>query len=389
MDILIVGAGLSGAVLANKLAKENKKILIIEKRSHIGGNIFDLKAKNVLVHKYGPHIFHTSNKKVYDFMNQFWQLNDFKNVVGAKIKEEIIPIPFNFRGLDVFFPEKSNEIKLKLSDKYGFDERIKILDLLKDDDKDLVEVSNFIYKNIFENYTTKMWGVDPKEISEKVIARVPITSSYNEKYFNDIYEGIPKEGYTEAIKKMLDHPNITVRLDTNIKDLIKFKINQEGKRTIFFEKKELEVPFIFSGAIDELFDYVDGVLDYRSLDIKFFNINMEKFQSHAVINYPSHPKLTRITEYKHLNQQKNLENTVVSVEFPGQYDPNSEKFNIPFYPLQTFEANRKYSKYLKRSKMYSNMFLIGRLAKYKYINMDQAIEESLELVDEILAYGTK
>ncbi|WP_041362924.1 UDP-galactopyranose mutase [[Mycoplasma] mobile] len=389
MDILIAGAGLSGAVLANKLAKENKKVLIIEKRNHIGGNVFDLKTKGVLVHKYGPHIFHTSNKQVYDYMNQFWKLNNFQNIVAAKIKDEIVPIPFNYRGLDVFFPEKSEEIKEKLNKKYGFDKRIKILDLIKENDLELQKVADFIYKNVFENYTVKMWGLNPKEIDKKVTERVPIISSYNDKYFNDLFEGLPEEGYTNSIKKMLDHPNITVVLETNIKDLIKFKISSEGKKAIFFKEKELKVPFVFTGAIDELFDNVDGILDYRSLDIKFTNINQTKFQSNAVINYPAHFDITRITEYKHMTLQNDVTNTIISREYPGKYDPNSERFNVPFYPLQTEEANKKYLKYFERTKAYSNLFLVGRLAKYKYINMDQAIEEALEIFPQILSYESK
>lgn len=383
MKIKIIGAGLSGSVLARILAENDFDIEIIEKRKNIGGNVFDEKIDNITVHKYGPHIFHTSKKKVAEFMERFWTLNKFKNIVEGYVGDKLVPIPFNFKSIDICFPHKKEEIKNLLSENYKGKENITILEMFDNKDPLIKEVATFIYKNIFENYTIKMWDLNPKEIDSSVTSRIPVILSYKNTYFTDDYEGIPKEGYTKTIEKILDHKNI------------KFSINKNGIQYLKFEKNLVSFKddksciIVYTGPIDELFDNRFGVLDYRSLNIKFEKIDQEKFQETAVVNFPAHPTMTRITEYKNMTFEKNKNATIISKEFPGKYVPMSKEFYEPYYPLATEKARTKYTQYKNIADNYSNLLLLGRLANYKYINMDQAIEDALIMADKIIKNNNK
>lgn len=226
-----------------------------------------------------------------------------------------------------------------------------------------------------------MWGLDPHEIDKSVTARIPVILSYYDGYFKDSYEGIPKKGYTRAIEKILNHKNIKVVLNSDIKKLLRFENNK-----IKIKNQNEEHILIYSGAIDLLFDNEFGILDYRSLDIVFEKLNQKKFQECAVINYPAHPSMTRITEFKNFypDDYKDLNYTFISKEYPGAYDPKHKIFNQPYYPLANQSAREKYNKYLEKSQQYKNLYMLGRLAKFKYINMDQAIDEALELAQKII-----
>ena len=372
-DVLIVGAGISGAIVARELAKIDQKILIIEKRNHCGGNIYDKKEENIFVHKYGPHIFHTDDEAVYQYMSEFWTLNNFRNKVLASVKDQLIPIPFNFEGIDVFFPETADKIKRKLINKYGQDTRISIFDLMNSEDDDIKEVANFIYKNIFENYTTKMWGISPKNLDVEVMKRVPVSLSYSEYYFKNKYEGIPILGYTNAIEKILDHENIEVKYNTNALDLIELK---NGKT--LYKGQIFEGLIVYSGLIDEIFRFKFGNLPYRSLSIAFKTLDQNSYQPTAVVNYPADPKITRITEYKKMSNSIS-DKTIISLETPGQYDLKSHLFSTPYYPLNKKDTNLLHIKYENEVKKYENFYPVGRLATFKYINMDKAVELALEL----------
>ena len=378
MDLLVIGSGLSGAIIAHNYAIRNKKVLILEKRGNIGGNVFDKKIKGITTQIYGPHIFHTDNERVVEFMSQFWTLNSFKNKVRASIKGHSIPIPFNFEGIDTFFSDQSDEIKQKLIKKYGQNSRVGILELLNQKDKQLQEVANFVYKNIFENYTTKMWGISPKEIDQSVMKRVPVVIGYDDRYFSNKYEGIPVGGFTSAVQKMLDHENIKLQLNIDAKEVLTIKDNQ-----IFYQGQKINCPVIYTGPIDELFDYEHGVLNYRSLDIKFESINKSNFQKSGVVNYPDDPKMTRITEYKTLTQEQDHQKTIISKEFPGKFDLKSEKFNKPYYPMMTEESKKQYNIYKNKAQQVKNLFLVGRLATYQYLDMDVAIDKALSKFFEI------
>lgn len=376
--IKIIGAGLSGAVLARILAENEFDVEIIEKRESVGGNVFDHKVKGITIHKYGPHIFHTSKKDVIEFMNRFWKLNKFKNIVEGYVGENLVPIPFNFKSIDICFPNKKEDIKKILLENYPGKDNITILELFKNKNPLIKEVANFIYKNIFENYTTKMWNLKPEEIDSSVTARIPVILSYKNTYFNDEYEGVPEDGYSKTIERILDHKNIKFYVNKNGIDYLNF-----NKDSISF-KNDDNCLIIYTGPLDALFSNKFGILDYRSLDIKIEEITREKFQKTAVVNYPAHPTMTRITEYKNMTFDINPDVTIISKEYPGTYSPSSKNFNEPYYPLATDEARKKYLKYKEIADNFKNLYLLGRLANYKYINMDQAVEDALIMARKII-----
>ncbi|MGL5617774.1 MAG: UDP-galactopyranose mutase [Metamycoplasmataceae bacterium] len=376
--IKIIGAGLSGAVLARVLAENDFDVEIIEKRETIGGNLFDKKIKGIMVHKYGPHIFHTSKKDVIEFMNRFWKLNKFKNVVEGYVDGKLVPIPFNFKSIDICFPNEKEKIKNALLGEYPNKANIAILELFKNKDPLIKEVATFIYKNLFENYTIKMWSLKPNEIDGSVTARIPVILSYENTYFNDEYEGVPEDGYLKTIERILGHKNIKFSVNENGIDYLHF-----NKNTISFNGDE-NCLIIYTGPLDALFENKFGVLDYRSLDIKIEEVNKERYQKTAVVNYPAHPTMTRITEYKNMTFDVNPNVTIISKEYPGAYSPDSKKFSEPYYPLATNVARLKYLKYKELADGFNNLYLLGRLANYKYINMDKAVEDALIIAKEII-----
>ncbi len=379
MDILIIGAGLSGATVANKFAKAGKKVIVLEKRSEIAGNVYDTKMDGVLTHAYGPHIFHTDLEEVNSFMNEFWELNDYRNIVEGEVLDQIVPLPFNFTGIDKFWPNETEDIKATLIAEYGKDARVSINELLKNDNETVKEIAEFVFKNIFENYTTKMWGIAPKDIDKSVLDRVPVIIGYKNTYFNNKFEGLPKEGYTTAVAKMLDHKNIEVRLNNDALDLIEFKDTK-----IFFEDLEVTCPIIYSGQIDELFNYSEGHLSYRSLSIEFESLNETHFQSTAVLNKPADPTMTRIVEYKNMTKQEIQGKTVISREYPGAYKLGNSKFGTPYYPMANDESRLQYDKYVKLASIYTSLHMVGRLATFKYLDMDKTIEAALAKAKELL-----
>ncbi|MGL4343301.1 MAG: UDP-galactopyranose mutase [Metamycoplasmataceae bacterium] len=368
-----MGAGISGATLARVLAENNFEVEIHEKRSEVGGHIYDYQNENILIQKYGPHIFHTSKKNVIDFIDKFWELNEYKNVVKGYVKNNLIPIPFNFESIDICFQEEADEIKKILLEEYPNRPSVPILELENNKNPLIKKVSSFIYENIFQNYTTKMWGLKPNEIDRSVTARIPVILSYYNRYFTDTYEGVPKEGFTQSVKNILNHKNIKLITNSDANKFISFSSDK-----VIFNGQE-NVLVVYTGPIDVLFNNKYGILDYRSLKIEISKLDQENFQECAVINYPAHPTMTRITEFKNFYPEKPpLSYTFISKEFPGTYHPNDINFNEPYYPLATDEARKKYQKYLTDAQKYTNLFMLGRLAKFKYINMDQAIDEALE-----------
>ncbi len=376
----IIGAGITGSVIARNLAEAGWQVNIYEKRNHIGGNMYDYEKDGILIHKYGPHIFHTSKENVYKWMSKYWELNNFRNIVEGYVDGKLVPIPFNFKSIDIIFGDKAEELKNKLLKLYPNQETVAILELKKNEDEDIQDMASFVYTNLFLNYTTKMWGLRPDEIDESVTARIPVILSYRNTYFNDKYEGLPKDGYTKTFERILDHENIKVHLNFDIIEHIDFENNQ-----ILVDGRKDEL-FVYSGPLDKLFKDKFGSLDYRSLFFSFETLNKDKFQETAVVNYPADPTMTRITEYKNMTFQEVNHKTVIGKEFPGTYNEKDNKWNEPYYPLATREAREKYQKYVDHAKQFNNLVICGRMGKYKYINMDQAIDDALKLSDEILNY---
>lgn len=380
-DFIVAGAGFAGSVVAERIANVlDKRVLIIEKRDHIGGNCFDyFNESGILIHKYGPHIFHTIYKDVWNYLSKFTVWIDYEHRVLALINGKKVPIPFNLNTLHKLFPEPiAKTIETKLKKNIGEEKKISILKLKKSEDKNLKLLADFVYENVFKNYSMKQWGRGIDELDSAVVERVPVFISRDDRYFQDRFQGIPKHGYTEIFKKILSHPNIEIRLNTDFKDVANVDL-LKGK--IFFQEEEFAGKIIYTGEPDELFNYRFGKLPYRSLKFDFITIEKEFFQEAAVINYPNDFNYTRITEYKHFTRQKS-KLTTFSEEHPQDYDKTIPGKDVPFYPIPTKSNHELYEKYRKLTLKFKNILLLGRLAEYKYLNMDLVIKNALKLFDE-------
>lgn len=378
IDYIVVGSGLAGSVIANKIATElNKKVLIIEKRDHIGGNCYDEKDENnILVHKYGPHLFHTNNKDVVDFLSQFTTWNVYNHEVLAYIDGKKVPIPFNFNTLYEVFPEsKAKVLEEKLLQNYDYNSKVPILELKKSTDNELSFLADFIYEKIFVNYTAKQWGMKPEEMDGAVTARVPVFIGRDNRYFNDSHQMLPSNGYTNMMKNMLSHENIKVLTNTDFKEVCEVK-----NKDFYLFNQKFDGKVIYTGQIDELFAYKFGGLPYRSVEMKFETVENEFYQEKTTVNYPNDYNFTRITEFKHMHPIKSNKTTILK-EYPQDYIIGK---NTPYYNIFTSENQNNYNKYLEYSKEFKNLVLVGRLAEYKYYDMDDIVERALEVFEKEL-----
>lgn len=367
---IVVGAGFSGATIANLIATElNEKVIIIDKKEHIAGNSYDYRDENgIMIHKYGSHIFHTNNEKVWKFLSQFTSFNTYMHEVVGILDGIEAQIPFNFNTLYQVFPHSmAKKLEEKLLDTFEYNTKVPILEFQKQDDDDLKYLANYVYEKIFLNYTTKQWGLSPKDVDGAVTARVPVYLSKDNRYFQDKYQGIPTEGYTKVVEKMLDNSNIELQLNTDFE-------------TFKAQNKILENARIFyTGSIDEYFNYKYGQLPYRSVNFKFETYDREFYQSHACINYPNNYDFTRIHEYKHYLQDKS-EKTVIAKEYSEFFELGK---NERYYPIASEENSKLYAKYLNDAKLQKDVYFLGRLGDYKYYNMDLAIGRAIELFEEV------
>lgn len=380
VDYIVVGAGLTGCVLAERLSKTGKKVLIVEKKNHIGGTCFDFyNGDGILVHKYGPHIFNTENKIVWEYINQFTDFYIYHHQVLGVVEGKKVPIPFNLESLHELFPHSFAErIEKKLLEKYGMNIKVPIMELQNQDDIDLEYLARYIYDHVFCFYTQKQWGMRPEEVGGAAMARIPFYISRDNRYFQNKYQGIPKEGYTALFEKMLDNPNIHILLNTDYRDIINVN-NKNNTITVLGNRYDGKV--IFTAPLDELFDYCYGKLPYRTLDFKFETYNTEYYQEKATINYPNNYNFTRITEFKHMTMQKCDKTTIVK-EFPHQYNDEIAG-EEPYYPIPKKENEALYQKYLNKAKEIPSLILAGRLADYRYYNMSETIENALNVFDLI------
>ena len=385
-DAIIVGAGFAGSVIACELAKKGKKVLVMEKREQIGGNMYEYFDTNgIPIHKYGPHIFHTSNKEVFEYLKQFTEFFEYEHKVLGRIDGELVPIPFNFTSLEILFPEeKSTKIKEKLLGKYEKDTKISILDLINDEDELIKEFGEYVYEKVFVHYTAKQWEIPVEQVDSSVINRVPVILGYDDRYFQDTYQYMPKRGFTEIFENMLKSPNITVQLNQDAVNRI--KINTDENK-VYFDNEEFKGIVVYTGAIDEILNYKFGELPYRSIDLVFEQYKDKKYQPAAVVNYPNEEKFTRITEFKHFypfdEKLQEKEDTTILKEYPLMYDRKSPKNLTPYYVI-TNESNLKcYEQYKESVKNIKNLYFCGRLAEYRYYNMDAVVARALELVKEI------
>src|SRR5690554_1697654 len=358
-DYMIVGAGFAGSVLAERLARiENKKVLLIDKRNHIAGNAYDYYDEaGILVHKYGPHIFHTNSKDVFDYLSRFTEWRNYQHRVLASVDGQLLPIPINLNTINTMYGLNLNSDELA----EFFKERSeKKTEILTSEDVVINTVGRELYEKFFKGYTKKQWNLNPSELSASVTARIPTRTNKDDRYFTDTFQAMPLHGYTKMFEKMLDHPNIHIMLNTDYKDVL---------GAIAYKK------LIFTGPIDEYFDFRYGKLPYRSIEFKFETLDQEKFQETGTVNYPNDYDFTRITEFKHLSGQKHHKTSIV-YEFP-------KSDGDPYYPIPRPENAVTYKKYHQLALQTKNTYFVGRLATYKYYNMDQVVAQALSTFKQI------
>ena len=359
-DYLIVGAGYAGSVLAERLARvANKKVLIIDKRNHIAGNAYDyFNEDGILVHKYGPHIFHTNSKDVFEYLSKFTEWHNYQHKVLASVDGQMVPMPINLNTINSLYG-----LNLSSADVEDFfaSRAEDINQITTSEDVVVSKVGRELYEKFFRGYTRKMWELDPSELDASVTARVPTRTNKDDRYFTDTYQAMPLHGYTKMFEKMLSHPNIKIMLNTSY---------QEIMDEISYKK------LIFTGPVDEYFNYCYGKLPYRSIEFKFETLDKEGFQPTGTVNYPNDYSFTRITEFKYLTGQKNSKTSIV-YEFP-------KAEGDPYYPIPKPENGLLYKKYQALAEQLSNTYFVGRLATYKYYNMDQVVAQALSTFKKIL-----
>ena len=362
-DYLIVGAGFAGSVLAERLAtRSNKKVLIVDKRNHIAGNAYDhYNEEGILVHKYGPHIFHTNSKDVFEYLSNFTDWRPYEHRVLASVDGQLVPMPINLYTINKLYGLSLNSFEVE----QFLESLAEEVPVIKTSEDVVVsKVGRELYEKFFRNYTRKQWGMDPSELDKSVTSRVPTRTNRDDRYFTDTYQAMPLHGYTRMFERMLDHPNIKVMLNTDYHDI-----------TDFIPYKEM----IFTGPVDEYFDFKYGKLPYRSLEFKHETLNVEQHLAAPVVNYPNEHLYTRITEFKALTGQKHPKTAIV-YEYP-------KAEGDPYYPVPRLENAELYNKYKKLADETPNVHFVGRLATYKYYNMDQVVAQALTLYKKLTEKG--
>lgn len=364
-DYLIVGAGFAGSVLAERLAHgSNKKVLICDKRPHIAGNAYDhYNDEGILVHKYGPHIFHTNSKEVFDYLSRFTEWRSYQHRVLASVDGMLVPMPINLDTINKLYGLNLTAFEVK-----DFLESLAepCENIRTSEDVVISKVGRELYEKFFRNYTRKQWGLDPSELDASVTARVPTRTNRDNRYFTDHYQAMPKHGFTRMFEKMLDSPNIKIMLNTDYREIA----NQ-----IAFKE------MIYTGPVDAFFDYRYGKLPYRSLEFKHETHDAQVFQEAPVVNYPNEQAYTRITEFKYLTGQEHKKTSIV-YEFPRAEGD-------PYYPIPRKENAEIYNKYRTLVETRPDVHFVGRLATYKYYNMDQIVAQALTVYGKIAGMKRK
>ncbi|MCL6558777.1 MAG: UDP-galactopyranose mutase [Firmicutes bacterium] len=358
-NILVVGAGFAGSVVAERLANAGKSVLVIDKRPHIGGNAYDeTDANGVLIHIYGPHIFHTNSKYIFDYLSQFTEWRPYEHRVLAHVEGQLLPIPINRTTINKLYGLDLDETGVA-----AFLEKVRELryPILTSEDVVLNSVGRDLCEKFFRGYTRKQWGLDLSELSAEVAARIPTRTNDDDRYFTDTYQAMPKDGYTAMFKRMLNHPNIRVELGVDFKS-IRNKVKLQH--------------LVYTGPIDEYFDFRFGKLPYRSLRFEHEHIGIKQFQPVGTVNYPNDHNYTRITEFKHLTGQEHIGTSILR-EYP-------QAEGDPYYPIPRPENEALYKRYKALAEEEANVTFVGRLAQYRYYNMDQVVAVALKAAEEIL-----
>ena len=367
-DWLIVGAGFTGAVFAERLATIcGARVLVIDRRGHVGGNAYDApNAHGLLVHRYGPHLFHTNSERVWRYLSQFTAWTPYEHRVRAEVEGRLVPVPFNLTSLHALFPDAEAErLERRLVEIFGDGAKVPVLRLREHADADLRALGRFVYENVFLGYTLKQWGRPPDALDPSVTGRVPVFVSRDSRYFQDRHQAMPADGYTPLFEKMLAQPGIDVALHTALADV---------ESLAAFDR------VLYTGPLDAFFDYAHGALPYRSLRFEEETHAVEWMQPVGQINHPNEHAYTRVVEQKHLTGQTAPVTTLVR-EYPEAHVPG---FNEPYYPVPHHEHRALYLRYLRDAQQMPSVVTAGRLADYKYYNMDQAVGRALALFDRVV-----
>lgn len=376
---IVVGAGFSGATCARLLADNDFDVTVIEKFNHIGGNAYDYLDKNILVHKYGPHIFHTNLDESFEFLSRFTKWYPYEHKVLANLRGNYVPVPFNMESLKRCYPEQEyQEIKKISYEEYGENKKVSILELRSNANPKIKDFAEFVVKNIFVNYSEKQWGTTIDKLDPNTISRVPVYTSYEDRYFTDKYQFQPVDGYTRMFENMLAHKNIKILLNTQAKDVITLVGHQ-----VYYNNEPFDGYVVFTGPIDEFLDNKFGKLPYRSLRFDFESHDVDSYQPAAVVNYTVDQDFTRISEFKKFTTvTPPTGETIIIKEYSLEYKQNEGM--IPYYPIINAENLEMFEKYKKYCSEIKNFYLLGRLGNYKYINMDVAVKSAMDLAQEII-----
>ena len=383
--IIVVGSGFSGSILARKIAEElNWEVIILEKRSHIGGNMYDEYDEwGILVQIYGPHFLNTNNYAVIKFLQQYGELFPHNTKLLSFIDDKYVRLPFNFTTVQQLVgAEQAEPLLAKLRQEFYGRDRVPVLELVEHQDEDISAYGTLLFEKAYRTYTSKMWGIEPEQIDKYVLDRVPMAMGYDERYLNKDFQYLPVQGFTKLFEEMLNHPNIQVQL--NVDALKHLRLDEQAGK-VYYDGQPVEC-LIYTGAIDELFGLKYGALPYRSLDIRYEYSDKASMLPSEIISYPQAAGYTRSTEYrKIMYDDSEVRGSVVATEYPLQYDPNAEVGNTPYYPVLTEASRQVYQQYLTEVDKYENLFLCGRLAEFKYYNMDVCIEHALSYFENVKA----
>ena len=376
-DAVVVGSGFAGSVVARELAeRKGSRVLIIEKRAQIGGNMYDeYDEAGILVHRFGPHIFHTNDKRAFDYINRFTRWRDYQHEVLANWFGTYIPVPFNKNSMEIVWGKEKAASRIQ---------KLIVTELRAQKDPELSEIADFVYENVFLYYTQKQWGLTPDEVDPSVVARVPVFISRDNRYFQDAYQGMPADGYTVLFENMLSHENIDVALNVEAESVLGLEFASTDKdaplSAIAIKNRRFDGPIVYTGPLDELFLARFGHLPYRTLDFVYETYDQEHFQPCGTVNYTVTEDYTRITEFKYLTGQDSDKTTIMKEYSHSYTDPTTQ---IPYYAIINDENNAHYERYRRLTASLPNFFPIGRLAEYRYYNMDVIIGRALQLADKL------